>query len=135
MISSLSEAQRIVGGTSTTSKMPGRSLSLPAKFCNVGSKLRLIEGTPCSVCYAFDGWYATRPTIAENQMDRLEAIYKGPQWVEAMVYIIRWFKESFFRWHDTGDLMGTWHLAQICQVCEQTPDTMHWLPTQEWAVV
>ena len=30
-----------------------------------------------------------------------------------------------------GDLQGAWHLKNIFEVCKLTPDTMHWLPTQE----
>jgi len=35
------------------------------------------------------------------------------------------------RWHDSGDLQGPDHVKKIFEVCNQTPDTMHWLPTRE----
>ena len=39
--------------------------------------------------------------------------------------------EPWFRWHDSGDLQGPEHLKKIFEVCKLTPETMHWLPTQE----
>lgn len=38
---------------------------------------------------------------------------------------------NYFRWHDSGDLQGVWHLENIAAVCERTPDVKHWLPTRE----
>jgi hypothetical protein len=38
---------------------------------------------------------------------------------------------KYFRWHDSGDLQSSWHLKQIFEVCNNTPDTAHWLPTRE----
>lgn len=37
----------------------------------------------------------------------------------------------WFRWHDSGDIMGVVHLARIVRVCERTPTVKHWLPTHE----
>ena len=59
---------------------------------------------------------------------RLESL-KHPRWVEAMTALIH--GEPFFRWHDSGDLQSAWHLKQIFEVCNRTPETSHWLPTQE----
>ena len=39
--------------------------------------------------------------------------------------------KKFFRWHDSGDLQGPEHLKKIFEVCKLTPETSHWLPTQE----
>ena len=43
--------------------------------------------------------------------------------------------DNFFRWHDSGDLQGTWHLSNIVKVCELTPEVVHWLPTREYGMV
>ena len=56
-------------------------------------------------------------------------------WVEAMIFLINDLKQAYFRWHDSGDLQGIWHLDKICQVAWGTPNTMHWLPTREWDMV
>ena len=42
---------------------------------------------------------------------------------------------NWFRWHDSGDIQGIWHLANIIEVCERTPDVNHWLPTREYEFV
>ena len=44
-------------------------------------------------------------------------------------------KAPYFRWHDSGDLQGAWHLKNIFEVCKRTPDTMHWLPTRETGIL
>lgn len=44
-------------------------------------------------------------------------------------------EQSWFRWHDSGDLRGLWHLENIVEVCWNTPNVRHWLPTREYDVV
>jgi len=40
-------------------------------------------------------------------------------------------RQKWFRWHDAGDLQSKEHMQKIIEVCKLTPDTKHWLPTQE----
>ena len=108
--------------------MPGLSYSLPAWECQVGAKLRAVKGSVCSGCYALKGNYTRYPAIRAAQYYRLQAL-KHPQWIPAMVAQIK--RQKFFRWHDAGDLQGSWHLKNIMEVCTLTPSTKHWLPTRE----
>ena len=121
------EASKITGGLSAPGKMPEGSYNLPARACQTGAKLREIPGTPCYGCYAFKGRY-NFPNVKDALSRRLDSI-THPQWVEAMAVLIKGKKH--FRWHDSGDLQGPEHLKKIFEVCKLTPDTMHWLPTQE----
>ena len=121
------EAERITGGLSAPGKMPEGSYNLPATACQTGAKLREIPGTPCYKCYAFKGRY-NFPDVKNALQRRLESLDK-PYWIHAMVVLIK--GKKFFRWHDSGDLQGAWHLRNIFEVCKRTPETMHWLPTQE----
>ena len=121
------EASKITGGLSAPGKMPEGSYNLPAVACITGAKLREIPGTPCYGCYAFKGRY-NFPNVKDALARRLESI-THPDWVQAMAVLIKGKKH--FRWHDSGDLQGPEHLKKIFQVCKLTPDTMHWLPTQE----
>jgi len=121
------EASKITGGLSAPGKMPEGSYNLPASACMTGAKLREIPGTPCYGCYAFKGRY-NFPNVKDALSRRLDSI-THPQWVEAMAVLIKGKKH--FRWHDSGDLQGPEHLKKIFEVCKLTPDTMHWLPTQE----
>jgi hypothetical protein len=121
------EANKITGGLSAPGKMPEGSYNLPASACQTGAKLREIEGTPCWGCYAFKGRY-NFPNVKDALARRLESI-TDPQWVEAMAVLIKGKKH--FRWHDSGDIQSVDHLKKIFEVCNLTPDTMHWLPTQE----
>jgi len=122
------DAKKIVEGLTRTEKMPGFSYSLPADMCQTGAKLRKIPGTPCFGCYAFKGNYARYPAIKAAQYRRLKSL-ENPLWVDAMVALVTGFE--VFRWHDAGDLQSSDHLKKIFEVCERTPGTRHWLPTQE----
>ena len=122
------EAKKITQSLTRTSKMPGLSYSLPAWACKTGSKLRKIEGTPCFSCYALKGNYIRYPKIREVQYKRLDSI-TNPLWVEAMAVQIK--NQKYFRWHDAGDIQSVEHLRKIFAVAILTPNTKHWLPTQE----
>jgi len=52
-----------------------------------------------------------------------------------MVYLITESKDQYFRWHDSGDIQGLWHLENIAEVAKQTPHVKHWLPTREYSFV
>ena len=120
-------ASKITGGLSAPGKMPEGSYNLPASMCQTGAKLREIPGTPCYKCYAFKGRY-NFPNTKDALTRRLESL-THPDWVEAMATLVKGKKH--FRWHDSGDLQGVQHLKNIFEVCKLTPETMHWLPTQE----
>ena len=121
------QASKITGGLSAPGKMPEGSYNLPAAACQTGAKLAKVPGTPCHGCYALKGRYRFS-NVKDALARRLDSL-KHPDWVKAMTVLITGIKH--FRWHDSGDLQSAWHLQQIFRVCEATPDTMHWLPTQE----
>ena len=121
------EAEKITGGLSAPGKMPEGSYNLPANMCQTGAKLREIKGTPCHGCYAFKGRYNFQ-NVKDALTRRLESL-QHPQWIEAMAVLIKGKKH--FRWHDSGDLQSVTHFKNILEVCKLTPETRHWLPTQE----
>ena len=121
------EASKIVGGLSTPGKMPCYSINLPATECKVGSILARVPGTTCHGCYALKGRYRFK-TTKRAMARRLRALDHG-SWTTAMIALMKGFK--YFRWHDSGDIQSSWHLARILEVCNQTPYTQHWLPTRE----
>ena len=108
--------------------MPEASYNLPASMCQTGAKLRKIPETPCYKCYAFKGNYVRFPAVQKAMYRRLESL-THPQWVEAMTTLVK--KKKHFRWHDSGAIQSVAHLKKIFEVCNNTPGTMHWLPTQE----
>jgi len=121
------EASKIVGGLSTPGKMPCYSINLPATECKTGAKLAQVPGTTCHGCYALKGRYRFKKT-KRAMARRLRALSHG-SWTAAMTALITGHK--YFRWHDSGDLQSPEHLKAIFEVCNNTPGTMHWLPTQE----
>lgn len=128
------QLESYVGALSAPSKMPGYGYSLPARECITGTKLRAVEGSTCSGCYAMKGRYVF-PTVQAALYRRLEAIAK-PLWVEAMAELIRRKDRcGYFRWHDSGDLQSVDHLAGIVRIAELTPSVRHWLPTREYRTV
>ena len=121
------EARKITGGLSAPSKMPGPAHNLPAWKCITGVKLQAVKGSVCAGCYAMKGRYRFK-NVREALDRRLEAL-TDPRWVQAMVVLIK--DHKFFRWHDSGDIQSPEHLKNIFEVCKQTPETQHWMPTRE----
>ncbi len=127
----LAEAREITGGLSKPSKMPGMAYSIPAQRCKIGSLLAKKKGSVCHGCYALKGFY--RMPVVKKALERRYQSLDHPQWVDAMVSLVR--PHGWFRWHDAGDLQSVEHLRKICNVCDATPDTAHWLPTREVSIV
>ena len=149
----LQEAISIIGSDlGEPSKIPAFSFGLSAKDCITGSKLRQVEGSTCSKCYSFNRGNYTFPHVVQAMDRRLLGI-NHEQWVEAMVYLINRRSTShklkknnkgqlairvspkYFRWHDSGDLQSMQHLANIAEVCRQTPQVTHWLPSREYDII
>jgi hypothetical protein len=130
----IKDASNLVGGLSAPSKMPCYGYSIPAKHCKQGSKMVAIPNSICSKCYALKGFYRMGNVQAALQK-RFDSL-RDPNWTLAMAsLILNKEKSGFFRWHDSGDLQGEWHLQNIATVCALTPNIQHWLPTREFAIV
>jgi len=128
------EALKFVGGLSSPSKMPCQGYSLSALRCITGAKMAKVENSICSKCYALRGNY--RYQNVHDAHERRFAALKKSKWIEAMVCAINGSESSgYFRWHDSGDLQGVWHLQKIVDVCNLTPSIKHWLPTREFKFV
>jgi len=127
------QAKLVAGSVTSTSKMPCNSYSLPTVACITGYKMSKIAGSICSTCYANKGNYVQYANnIEPAQHARLDSLH-DELWVSAMVAHIG--NDSYFRWHDSGDIQGLWHLEKIAQVAELTPNCKHWLPTREYSMV
>ena len=129
----IKEATKIVGGLSVPSKMPCFGYSISAKRCVTGSKLVDTKGSVCEGCYALKGRYGF--DNVQNAMERRFESLSDPRWISAMVTLINKKAKGFFRWHDSGDLQGAWHLDMIASVATQSPNVQHWLPTREYGFV
>lgn len=129
----IKEAEAVVGGLSYPSKMPGLAYGLPARRCQIGSVLAKINGSVCSSCYALKGRYVF-PNVQAAQERRFKTL-RDPRWVSAMVWLVKRMNCRWFRWHDSGDIQGFWHLELLCEVARQCPETHFWLPTRERAMV
>jgi hypothetical protein len=126
-------AETITGGLSFPSKMPCPAWGISAARCRVGQTLARTPGTTCHSCYAMSGTYRFASVQA-----KLEERYRGlfhPLWAPAMVFLINYYCDRFFRLFDSGDLMGESHLRNILTVARHTPDVSIWLPTREYQVV
>lgn len=133
LFKTLKEADAVHGGMGRPSKMPGLSYGIPAKHCKVGAKLAKVPGSVCSTCYALKGRYVFK-NVQDAQERRFNSL-SHPHWVDAIVFTLTRLKVEYFRWHDSGDLQGEWHLANIVEVARRLPDTKFWLPTRENALV
>jgi len=130
------QAQAACGTTSKPSKMPGTSTSTPAENCITGSKLRDVKGSVCEDCYAMKGMYQmgnVKPAL-ENRFNLVMESRDNPEpWIAGMVKLI--WNQEYFRWHDSGDLQGAWHFANIVEVARRTPHVKHWIPTREYRML
>lgn len=126
-------AEKITGGVSITSKMPCPSWGLSAFRCRVGSLLAQKQGTVCHDCYALKGRYRFGK-VQDKQEERYQGLF-NPLWTPAMIHLIRWYCDAYFRWFDSGDIAGENHLRNIVTIAEAVPDVKMWLPTREAEVV
>lgn len=118
---------------SNPGKMPGLGWSIPARQCKTGGKLKKIEGSVCSECYALKGRNRF-PNVQNAQKRRLERYYStGKRWVDYMSVALE--NEKYFRWFDAGDLQTDKMLERIISVCKKTPWCKHYLPTREYLIV
>ena len=147
----------VAGALGQPGKMPGPSYGLHAALCHRGAELRQIPGSVCHGCYATRDFYETwGPVLVardrrHGRPGRGEGIHHR-DWVEAIVTLTEaWFRRwhnknpdvspfdraraRVFRWHDSGDLQGTWHLVKIAEVARRLPDVSFWLPTREQDMV
>lgn len=132
----IKKLESIVGTLSRPSKMPCHGYSLPAKRCQTGKKLHQVEDSVCFDCYALKGRYLF--STVQRALDyRYDALIRNPHlWELALTELIRRKEHSgYFRWHDSGDLQGVYHLRHINNIAYALPDIKFWLPTRETRIV
>ena len=130
----IQDIENQIGSLSEPSKMPCFSFSIPAKRCITGMKLRNVQNSICSKCYALKGRYAF--ANVQNALEQRFAGLSNPNWISMIVEMIsKREKSGFFRWHDSGDLQSVNHLAAIVEVARQLPAIKFWLPTREFSIV
>ena len=124
---------------SSPSKMPCRSYSLPAQECHTGSKLRKVEGSTCSKCYALKGRYLF-PNVKDARYHNYDHVMMcehdaeaRQDWINQIVEAVA--NDLYMRWFDSGDLQGVWMLEMIVAVAEAAPHCTFWLPTREHGMV
>lgn len=131
--STLKEAEHVAGKLGRPSKMPGYAYGIPARHCPVGAILVKRPGSVCASCYALKGRYVF-PNVQRALEYRFQSL-KHPRWIEALVYMIQKRKCDYFRWHDSGDIQGLWHLENMVEIARQCPTTKFWTPTRETRTV
>lgn len=129
----LKVAKHIAGSLGKPSKMPGSTYGISAKLCNVGAKLAKIAGSVCFNCYALKANYQY-PSVTKAHAKRAEAL-KSISWVDSMIKLIESSKDSYFRWHDAGDIQSFQHLLDIVRIAEALPNVSFWLPTREKGLI
>jgi hypothetical protein len=129
-----------LGGLSGPSKMPWFSWSTPAQLCNVGSRLRQIEDSTCSGCYALDGNYH-RPNVKIALLRRWLMYKASPTiWYKAFQSFFQFHSfrsktQLYFRWFDSGDLIDYRQFQAICLIARAAPKVKFWLPSRELSII
>lgn len=112
---------------SQTSKMPCKSLSLPieetckGRYDTNGSIKEI-----CESCYAGKGAYNWPNSVNLKAHNHTET--RKHDFVPDMINKL--YKMPYFRWFDSGDIENEIMLEKIYQICLETPDTKHWIPTK-----
>ncbi len=136
------EIIQILGGDISTknTKMPGTSFGLSTTMCDVGGRLREIEGSVCASCYA-TRLENIRPSVKKGWLNRTKAVREATRdpvmqdaWVRAFVQRLTMLGHEYHRWHDSGDLQSDRHMSMIISVAQKCPDIKFWLPTKEKAI-
>jgi hypothetical protein len=134
MFKTSKQAEAICHTLSSPSKMPCYGYSTPASRCITGGKLRKVKDTICSICYALKGRYVF-PNVLDAMEKRFHSLFNS-KWEDAITFLIeKKEKSGFFRWHDSGDLQGTWHLQKIVNIANRLPHIKFWLPTREISTI
>ena len=116
---------------SKTTKMPGRSWSLPAGSTCPGARDALGEIIPvCRACYAKTGNYTFPTPRKAREFNRSD--WKRDSWVAEMIDALA--MESWFRWFDSGDLYHVELGHKILAVIQGTPHVRHWMPTRSHTI-
>jgi hypothetical protein len=66
--------------------------------------------------------------LNHQYQNTMAGLCRDPSWVPKV-------DGRYFRWFDSGDLQGAWHLNMIFGICQRTPDVAHKLPTKETVAV
>lgn len=108
--------EKATGGLSAPSKMPWYGWSISAYRCITGGKLRAIENSVCSDCYACKGRYRF-DNVQAAQERRLGQFDTDPvEWAVSMVMLLDGKsrgEQQHFRWFDSGDLQSKTMLEAI----------------------
>ena len=140
-------------------KMPEWAFNIPASTCKVGMHLVSKEGSNCYKCYCYGRGRYNNDKVQEALQRRYRFAKFNPNFIPIMSSLIsircdgkvrpearKWYKENGktardywtvkrFRWFDSGDIQSKEMLDDICQICRNTPDVLHWLPTKEHKIV
>jgi hypothetical protein len=131
------EAYLLIGGLSFPSKMPWFGWSIAATACKVGSRLREVEGSICSKCYARKGRYSFL-NVQKAMARRLSAL-EHPRFVEAFILVLNTLaaktKRPDFRWFDSGDVQSAKHMRQIIEIAKGCPTVRFRMPSKELALL
>ena len=123
------EANQIVGGLSSSGQ-DALPINQPASSCmhRPARSWPRFPGPHVMDATHLKGRYNFKYT--KIAMARRLAALSDSRWVRAMVTLMQGrtlLPLARLRRHP----VSSWHLKRILEVCKQTPDTSHWLPTRE----
>jgi hypothetical protein len=131
----IADSWDIIGGLSTPGKLSCYSYSTPAKVCPIGSYLAKVAGTVCANCYADTRGNYVRFNVRRALWRRYFST-NSPLWVDAIAECIAYYPANgYFRFHDSGDILGLWYLESIARVAENLPKIKFWVPTREYQIL
>jgi hypothetical protein len=115
---------------SKAGKMPCPSFSTPALRACPGAidpETKTLKPV-CKSCYATKGNYRY-PSVKKLREDNLKAT-ENPDFASSMISLINNGGNRYFRWFDSGDIHSELMLTKVTEVCKETPEVKHWIPTK-----
>jgi len=87
----------------------------------------------CSKCYADNRGFYAMPDTIRVRVDNLNIIKENIEvFIFFMIGKLNRKKNKEFRWFDSGDIFSIEFLKALIEICQKTPNTIHWIPTTTW---
>jgi hypothetical protein len=121
---------------SNPSKLNSESFALPVddEVC----KGRIDQVTnelleKCKFCYADNRGFYAMPDTKRVREDNLAIIKENVEtFIFFMVGKLNRKRNKEFRWFDSGDIFSIEFIKALIEVCNNTKQTTHWIPTTSW---
>tara|TARA_R110000868_G_scaffold77213_1_gene221351 strand:- start:745 stop:1395 length:651 start_codon:yes stop_codon:yes gene_type:complete len=121
---------------SNPSKLNSESFALPVDDEVCKGRIDQITNElleKCKFCYADNRGFYSMPGTKRVREDNLAIIKENVEtFIFFMVGKLNRKRNKEFRWFDSGDIFSIEFIKALIEVCNNTKQTTHWIPTTSW---